>query len=103
MKNQNKEFTIILICAMLFDLFLLFLDWLDLKCFLPRGPMTLDVIRQFFSYSGPMTELMIAVILVVVLAVVLWKGRNKKEYRRNAEAHTNRDGFCYRMQGENVT
>ena len=103
MKNKNKESALILICVMLFDLFLLFLDWLDLKCFLPRGPVTLDVIRQFFSYSGPITELMIAVILAVLLAVVLWKGRNKKEYRWNAKAHTNRDGSCYRMQGENET
>ena len=92
MKNKNKESALILICVMLFDLFLLFLDWLDLKCFFPRCPVTLDVIRQFFSYSGPMTELMIAVILAVVLAVVLWKGRNKKEYRENSEAHANGNG-----------
>ena len=92
MKNKNKESALILICVMLFDLFLLFLDWLDLKCFLDHGRVTLDVIRQFFSYSAPMTELMIAVIFAVVLAVVLCKGRNKKEYHENSEAHANGNG-----------
>ena len=91
MKNKNKESALILICVMLFDLFLLFLDWLDLKCFLPRGPVTLDVIRQFFSYSGPMIELIIAVTLAVLLAGALLKGR-KKEYRENSEAHANGNG-----------
>ena len=92
MKNQNKEFAMILICAMLFDLFLLFLDWLDLKCFLDRGPVTLDVIRQFFSFSDPMMELIIAVIFAVLLAVVLLRRRNKKEYSESSEAHTNGNG-----------
>ena len=92
MKNRNKESTIILICAMLFDLFILFLDWLDLKCFLDRCPVTFDVIRQFFSYSGPMIELIVAVTLAVLLAGVLLKGRNKKECRENSEAHANGNG-----------
>ena len=92
MKNKNKESALILICVMLFGLFLLFLDWLDLKCFLPRGPVTLDVIRQFFSYSGPMIELIIAVTLAVLLAGALLKGRKKKEYRENSEAHANGNG-----------
>ena len=90
--NKNKELAMIFICVMLFDLFLLFLDWQDLKCFLPRGPVTFDVIRQFFSYSGPMIELIIAVTLAVLLAGVLLKGRNKKEYRENSEAHANGNG-----------
>lgn len=89
--NKNKEFAMILICVMLFDLFFLFLDWLDLKCFLDRGPVTLNTIRQFFSYSGPMIELIIAVTLAVLLAGVLLKGRNKKEYRGNSGAHANGD------------
>ena len=92
MKNKNKESALILICVMLFDLFLLFLDWLDLKCFLDRGPVTFDVIRQFFSYSGPMIELSVAVTLAVLLAGVLLKGRNKKECRENSEAHANGNG-----------
>lgn len=92
MKYQNIESTIILICAMLFDLFILFLDWLDLKCFLDRGPETFDVIRQFFSYSGPLIELIVAVTLAVLLAGVLLKGRNRKEYREKSEAHANGNG-----------
>ena len=92
MKNKNKESALILICVMLFDLFLLFLDWLDLKCFLPRGPVTLDVIRQFFSYSGPLIELIIAVTLAVLLAGALLKGRKKKECRENSETHANGNG-----------
>ena len=78
MKNKYRKIVLILAWTLLFDLFFLFLDWLDLRCFLDRGPVTLDTVRQFFSYTSPLIELIIDVALAVSLVGVLLKGKNKK-------------------------
>lgn len=86
MKNRNRTTIIILLCIMLCDLFLLFLDWLDLRCFLDRGPVTFQTIRQFFTYPyhrGPMIELIVAVVLGLLTIFFLLNGRRKTQDDEN--------------------
>ena len=78
MKNWIDKRIPLLIIISLFQGLLLFLDWLDLKCFIPNRKTGVDAIIYFFRFPSVRNELFIILFaLLGIVAISLYRKLKK--------------------------